>query len=271
MLFGNISNYVEPFAGSLAVLLYSPKISKIETINDNDCLLINFWRAVTFDVENVIKFADHPVHEAELHARHRWILTQVTDEFIKNMHSDPHFFNSQLAGYWVWGMGASVGDNWLKPKGLNAAPLLSSGGGGIHGMKANIDVWMHQLQNRLRKVRMICGDWKRLTSPAILWNNIGLGKDDITGIFLDPPYSFLGRDKVYREEHDVFGDVCKWAIESSKPDVRIAVCGYDGDYEFPDNWKKYNWQANGGFANLGNSRGKANSKREVIWFNEYCL
>jgi hypothetical protein len=49
------------------------------------------------------------------------------------------------------------------------------------------------------------------------------------------------------------------------------VCGYDGDYIFPDNWKTYNWQTLGGMGNLGNDRGKANSKREIIWFNQYCL
>jgi len=72
--FGQVSNYVEPFAGSLAILFANPLIPKIETVNDLDCGLINFWRSITFDVANVIKFADFPVSEAELHARHRCYL-----------------------------------------------------------------------------------------------------------------------------------------------------------------------------------------------------
>lgn len=43
---GNVPNYVEPFAGSLAVLLNRPHSPDIETINDLDSYLSNFWRAV---------------------------------------------------------------------------------------------------------------------------------------------------------------------------------------------------------------------------------
>ena len=51
-------NYVEPFAGSLAVLLArNPKRIGIETVNDADGLLANFWRAVQADPERVAKYA----------------------------------------------------------------------------------------------------------------------------------------------------------------------------------------------------------------------
>ena len=43
---GDVDNYVEPFAGSLAVLLARPHAPTIETVNDVDGLLVNFWRAV---------------------------------------------------------------------------------------------------------------------------------------------------------------------------------------------------------------------------------
>jgi DNA adenine methylase len=38
-------HYVEPFAGSLAVLLAKPR-SRMETVNDLDGALINFWRVL---------------------------------------------------------------------------------------------------------------------------------------------------------------------------------------------------------------------------------
>ena len=47
--FGNVPNYCEPFAGSLAVLLARPHAAKIETVNDLDCHIANFWRAVKSD------------------------------------------------------------------------------------------------------------------------------------------------------------------------------------------------------------------------------
>ena len=44
--FGNVENYIEPFAGSLSVLLGNPNIPKMETCYDLDCFIPNFWRAV---------------------------------------------------------------------------------------------------------------------------------------------------------------------------------------------------------------------------------
>ena len=44
--FGNVHNYVEPFFGSGAVLFGRPEIGNIETINDLDGFVSNFWRAV---------------------------------------------------------------------------------------------------------------------------------------------------------------------------------------------------------------------------------
>jgi hypothetical protein len=49
--FGNVPNYVEPFAGSLAVLLARPTPPRVETVNDKDCYLANFWRALQHDPE----------------------------------------------------------------------------------------------------------------------------------------------------------------------------------------------------------------------------
>ena len=71
----NTTNYVEPFAGSLAVLLGRPHAPRIETVNDLDCYLANFWRATSRDPEAVAVAADWPINEADLHARHRWLVS----------------------------------------------------------------------------------------------------------------------------------------------------------------------------------------------------
>jgi hypothetical protein len=44
--FGDVPNYVEPFFGSGAVLLGRPHAQGTETVNDLDCMLANFWRAL---------------------------------------------------------------------------------------------------------------------------------------------------------------------------------------------------------------------------------
>lgn len=108
--FGDVPNYVEPFAGSLAVLLGRPTSPRIETVNDLDCYLANFWRSVSADPESVASFADWPVNEADLHARHRWLVKQ--EEFRERMKSDPEFFDAKVAGWWVWGICQWIGSGW---------------------------------------------------------------------------------------------------------------------------------------------------------------
>ena len=61
--FGDVPNYVEPFAGSLAVLLGRPHDPQIETVNDLDGFIANFWRALQHAPDEVAKWADWPVNE----------------------------------------------------------------------------------------------------------------------------------------------------------------------------------------------------------------
>jgi DNA adenine methylase len=271
---GTVSNYVEPFCGSLAVLLANSIIPKIETVNDIDCYISNFWRAVAAEPEKVAEYADHPINEADLHARHRWLVSNSTDEFRQKMHSDPDYYDVKIAGWWVWGQCASVGNNWLSTKGLNALPLLSFAGGGIQGLTYKILEEFNRLKTRLARVRVCCGDWKRVITPSVTHNNGGLGAKEITGVFLDPPYEQKVRDKVYKEDNNVFNEVVDWAVmNGDNPRMRIVLCGYDGDHAIPGTWEKYNWKANGGLSSLANSntRGKQNRLSETIWFSPHCL
>lgn len=62
--FGEVRNYVEPFFGSGAVLLQRPQPFKgVETINDKDRFVANFWRALKADPEAVAEWTDWPVNE----------------------------------------------------------------------------------------------------------------------------------------------------------------------------------------------------------------
>ena len=68
--FGAVDNYVEPFFGSGAVLLGRPHPQGLETINDADGYVANFWRAIQREPDAVARWADQPVNENDLHARH---------------------------------------------------------------------------------------------------------------------------------------------------------------------------------------------------------
>ena len=61
--FGDVRNYVEPFFGSGAVLLGRPGGARgMETVNDLDGFVANFWRAVALDPSAVWQWADSPVN-----------------------------------------------------------------------------------------------------------------------------------------------------------------------------------------------------------------
>lgn len=269
---GKVNNYIEPFCGSLSVLLANPSPAKMETINDIDGMITNFWRAISNNPEEVAKHADYPINQIDLHARHKWLVKVNTKEFTDKLENDPDFFDVKIAGYWIWGICASIGNNWLLPKGLKALPLLSSAGGGIHGLTSSTLDWFKQLQTRTRRVRICCSDWSKMVTPSITFRNKGLGVDDVTGVFLDPPYDIENREIVYIKDNNIFNDVCKWAMENGNNEkLRIALCGYEGAFQVPDNWKTFAWKANGGMANKGDVQGRKNATRERIYFSPYCL
>ena len=68
---GPVDNYVEPFAGSLAVLLSRPDerwMDAAETVNDMDRYLSNFWRSLSQAPDEVAHWADWPVNECDLNS-----------------------------------------------------------------------------------------------------------------------------------------------------------------------------------------------------------
>ncbi len=118
--FGATRNYVEPFAGSLAVLLGRPSTPQVETVNDIDCYLANFWRALQADPEQVAFYADQPVNEADLHARHRWLI-KTGKTRVDKLRTRPDFYDAKVAGWWVWGQCLWIGSGWCKPIGAQHA------------------------------------------------------------------------------------------------------------------------------------------------------
>ena len=136
--FGNVPNYVEPFFGSGAVLLGRPHEPKIETVNDLDCYLANFFRAVQADALAVAHWCDDPVNEADLHARHRWLVNRA--EFREHMKNDPDFYDVKIAGWWVWGLSMWIGGGWCASANVTERrPEITDGGGGVHKRGHELD------------------------------------------------------------------------------------------------------------------------------------
>ena len=324
---GNVPNYVEPFFGSGAVLLERPWPAQTESVNDLDCMVANFWRALQHDPEGVAEAADNPVNEADQHARHLWLCS--AEDFRERMKTEPEFYDAKIAGWWVWGQCIWIGAGWCARqlphlgdagkglnrklphlgdagtgvhrklphlgdagKGLNRQlPHLGNAGTGVHRKlphlgdagtgvqesdltsgtlaRGQILAYMRALAERIRKVRVCCGDWSRLCGPSVTI------KHGITGVFLDPPYADEAdrTDNLYASDSgSVAHAVAAWALEwGEHRDMRIALCGYEGEHAIPASWECVEWKARGGYGSQGNGSGRENAGRERIWFSPHCL
>src|SRR5690349_23451888 len=88
---GDPGGYVEPFAGSAAVLLGRPKIKgrRVETINDADGWLVNTWRSIKLSPAEVAAHAAGPVCEIDYHARLAWLQERRHDGLVSWLEGDP--------------------------------------------------------------------------------------------------------------------------------------------------------------------------------------
>lgn len=263
---GDVPNYVEPFAGSLAVLLARPHTPKVETVNDLDAYLANFWRAVSAAPDEVARFADWPVNESDLHARHLWLVGQA--EFRERIATDPDYFDARIAGWWVWGLSSWFGTGWCdlsRAKPSRQIPHLSRPGHGTHAVNADLRADYAALCARLRRVRVACGDWRR-----VLKDSVTLSPAATCGVFLDPPYA--EGEQQYSAGgtgSDVSAEVRAWAIENGgNPRLRIVLAGYEGEHAMLRGWRCEEWKALGGY---GNAAGNENAKRERLWLSPACL
>ena len=267
-----------------------------ETINDKDGYVANFWRALQHDPESVARYADWPVNENDLHARHVWLVEQ-RESLRSRLEGHPEFFDAQIAGWWVWGVSCWIGSGFCSGKGpwwinerrqlvhlgnngqgVNRKRVhLGNNGQGVHrarvhlgnnGQGERLVDWFGALSERLRGVRVCSGDWTRVCGPSVTH------KHGMTAVFLDPPYADTAdrASDLYREDSlEVAHAVREWAIANGDhPLLRIALCGYDGEHDMPSDWTVYRWSAGEGFGGQAKDRSN-NGERERIWFSPACV
>jgi hypothetical protein len=296
----------------------------------------NFWRALAADPEQVARYADWPVNEIDLTARHIW-LVQQRSTLTTRLEGDPDFYDPKIAGWWVWGLCCWIGSGWCSGDGpwtsedgklvrlgnagrgvhrqlahlgnagqgvhRNLVHLgpgrgvhrkrvhlgdagqgvhrkrvpLGSAGQGVHRKRFHLGsagrgesglvAWFGELADRLKRVRVCCGDWTRVLGEA------PTARLALTGVFLDPPYSAEAERDMGLYTHDdgaVGPAVRAWAIANGdNPLLRIALCSY-GEAPVPDGWARVGWKAKGGYAAQGGGR-NLNAGRETIDFSPHCL
>ena len=266
---GNVHNYVEPFCGSCAVLLARPTPPHIETVNDADGLLANFWRAMTMYPDEVARHADWPVNEADLVARHNWLVRQ-RESLTERLMADPEWCDAKAAGWWLWHAGSWFGRSDEDRQVSIKLPYLNGSNHG-HGVSAQsgLDL-ITPVAQRVRRVRVACGPWERVMNATPL----GYERVSSVGIVFDPPYS-EGDQSVYTlRGNRVSADVRAWCLAHGHiPTLRIALCGYEGEHDELEahGWSVLAWKASGGYGNQSDGEGRVNSSRERVWFSPHCL
>ncbi len=297
--FGDPNNFVDTTCGTASALLARPGrdfSSRIETINDAWGFIPCFLRAVRADPRRVAQFADWPVSELDMHARHAYLLKTVDERFVERLRDDDSFFDPKVAGYWVYGQSIWIGSGWCDPKKRVARrklPMIQGAGTrerdqhqhygrGIFRQQlpapadleatTRRDILCHYftlLARRLERVRIVCGPWQRVITPAVTYAH------GLTAILFDPPYGPEAKRTagLYAlDSLDVAADMRAWCIENGgNPLLRIILCGYEGEHgELAQHgWRAVSWRNKGGF---GNQDGvNENADRERLWLSPHCL
>lgn len=285
---------------------------KIETVNDLSGAICNFWRAVKSNPDAVAEWCDDPVSELDLHARHAWLVVRLDemaeqlradpDYFDVKVagwwvwgicqwigtgwcggikHGEPR--PNLNSGQGVHAPGNSAHHKRPETSGTNPGKGVhgSTTGGlpaigndrGINGVSAPPCLeWFRALQVRLRRIRVVCGDWTRVLGPSVLGKGKNVGGRRPCGVFLDPPYdTSLRAKRIYTHDRDgLAAEVRKWAIEhGDDPDLRICIAGYFDEHaaHMPASWTAHRWKGARGYAGEDND----NREEETLWFSPHCL
>lgn len=293
---GDPSGYVEPFAGSAAVLLARPRFEgrRVETLNDADGWLVNVWRAIQLSPDEVARHAWGPVAEIDYHARLAWLQERRTADLVAWLEGDPEAHDAKAAGWWLTVAAAGIGDPWgpgpwrVVDGHLRKLPHLGNAGRGVNrglphlgnaGQGVNRELphlgdagrgvlaaYMAALAARLHRVRITCGDWRRVVTPSA--SRAGAGGDGSRAVLLDPPYATSG--DLYAESSAGVADAVRgWCLESVT-DQRVILCGYDDEHDelLAHGWQVIEGKSGGG---AGYSVRSDNGRRERLWLSPRCL
>lgn len=281
---GDPSGYVEPFAGSAAVLLARPAFTgrRVETLNDADGWLVNCWRAIQISPDAVAAAAWGPVAEIDYHARLAWLQERRTPDLVAWLEGDPEHHDAKAAGWWLYVLACGIGDPFgpgpwrvvdchLRKvgnagRGVNRElPHLGNAGRGVN-REDNLRAYMRALADRLQRVRITCGSWERVVKPSV--TRSGTGGDGTRAIFLDPPYATSG--DLYAESSEGVAEAVRaWCLTAPR-DLRVILCGYDSEHDalLAHGWNVTEGKAGGG---AGYSVNPTNGRRERLWLSPACI
>lgn len=290
--FGKVPNYIEPFAGGLAVLLGRPvdDLAELDRYYERACdanyFLLNFWRAAKYaSVHKFYEYYDFPGSEPEVLARRRTLIRRMA-RLQDTLKSNMKAYDVEMAANWLYIVRNWIGGGADDPAADPEEKMVTPKPPQIIG--DSLKTHMKLLKARTRNVQFFDGHWRRPLESPSQTTNLG-----VTAVFLDPPY--LGTEYVYgiseeevaNGDKDVFAELpnadrlCKevtdgvaveardWAIEHGKDEqFRIAYCGYEGQGH-----DKYFDEAGGWTKSPGPPRTGRSKKGsvEIVWYSPGCL
>ena len=284
---GDVGGYVEPFCGSAATLLARPpfKGRRVETINDADGWLVNVWRSIQQSPTETAMHAGGPVMEIDYHARLAWLQERRTPDLVAWLEGDPEHHDPKAAGWWMYVAACGIGDPWGPGpwrvidghlRDVRELPHLGDAGQGVNRELPHLGdagqgvvQYMQRLAARIHRVRITCGDWKRVLKPSVIR---ATATNSTIGVLLDPPYSTSGNLYATTNNAASSGDIAQesrqWCIDNVA-DYRIVLCGFDDDHDalLDHGYTKELGRAGGGAGY--NTDAKA-GRRERLWMSPTC-
>lgn len=234
-------HYVEPFAGSLAVLLAKPA-TKSETVNDIDGDLVTFWRVLRDRPEELARAAMLTPHaRAELGTSYD---LDVPDELERARR--------------VWVRLTQSRSNRMEPAGAGSWRYRSNPAGAYDSMPDRLAAYARRMEAaaaRVQSVSLECRDAVEVIRDY--------GQHPSVCIYADPPYLGSTR-KTNRYRHEMTSDQqhreLADALNACK--ATVVLSGYAAPLyeELFDGWHRTTMK---GATTLSGDTGRA----EVLWSN----
>lgn len=232
-------HYVEPFAGSLAVLLAKTP-SRMETVNDLDQSLMHFWR--------VLRDCPHELIRA----------CALTPHSRAEYGADPEITSPVEAARLTWVRLTQGRAGSLREPKTGWRHFVNPRGSSV-GMPAYLDGYvgrMAAVAERLHMVSLEC-------MPALdLIAKYGVEAEAL--LYVDPPYLRSTRASGTDYRHEMHSDAEHRELAEALRAARatVVLSGYSSDlYEqlYPD-WDRFEFRARTG-------NGKTPERVEVLWSN----
>lgn len=243
-------HYVEPFAGSLAILL-AKRQSFMETVNDLDCQVMAFWRVLRdrpADLERVCALTPHSRAEYTLNQEALRLGLPVPGD-----HPDPEL--EQARRVWVVLTQGRAGT--LCPTGWRHHTSPAGANGlSMPGYLTSYRDRMHAAAQRLARVSLEC-------RPALDVIE-AYGRHSGVLLYVDPPYLAATRTSVqYRHEMPHAAEHRELAAALRDSSAAVVLSGYASPLydDLYDGWYRHE------IATVTTQGGQRGARREVLWSN----